>query len=537
MSKWLLPLVCAVLLVPLAVTDVPPLLDYPNHLARAVILASAGSDAVLSRMYSPHWAIIPDLGVDLVLPPLLQVLPVHVAGRIVVGVALLLPVLGTVAYSRASFRTPAAWPLASALVAYNATFLLGFLNFVASIGIALLFGASWIAWRDRYPTQVVAATWIGTIALFFCHLMGLLFFFVLIVGHELDQLLTNPCDGQRCPSPQPPPARGGGVGFAVRSRFRSASGRRYVLGKRIGAVVLIAAAPLTLYFLSPLEPLSDAVEWTSAIDKTRQLVLPFANYILPLDILTACLVAAFLLGCVATGRCRIARANGFVLVFAMIGFLAAPWAIKGTYFVDTRFVILLGFLLFAAVLPVGLTRPAAISAVCVFTGLFAIRMIVVGYAWHEHERDLNELRVVIASVQPGERVMTVEVSPKAAPDYWRHVPLSRVLSLGLRLDSHLPALLLIEHHAYWPFLFDNPSQQPVRTLPPYNVLAEHADTVTSHRAITVPGQVDLCGYDHLLLLDAGGQPDLAHFAADRLALVAQRDIAALFRVRPGACLQ
>jgi hypothetical protein len=43
--------------------------------------------------------------------------------------------------------------------------------------------------------------------------------------------------------------------------------------------------------------------------------------------------------------------------------------------------------------------------------------------------------------------------------------------------------------------------------------------------------VDLCGYDTLLLLDAGGEPDLAQFAADRLTLIKASDIAALFRIR------
>jgi hypothetical protein len=71
----------------------------------------------------------------------------------------------------------------------------------------------------------------------------------------------------------------------------------------------------------------------------------------------------------------------------------------------------------------------------------------------------------------------------------------------------------------------------VQTLVPYRALAEHAEIVTNYRALA-----DLCGYDHLLLLDAGGEPDLAHFADDRLALVAQRDIAALFRIKQTACL-
>ena len=138
-------------------------------------------------------------------------------------------------------------------------------------------------------------------------------------------------------------------------------------------------------------------------------------------------------------------------------------------------------------------------------------------------------------MQPGTRVLVASVSPEEAPDYWQNAPLSRQLSLGIRLDRHLPALLLIERRAYWPFLFDNPSQQPMATLPPYRELAERADLMPGYRALAVPGRIDLCGYDELLLLEAGGEPDLAHFAADRLRLLASSDIAALFRIRPSAC--
>jgi len=54
--------VVLVLLAPLTMTDVPPLMDYPNHLARLYALAFIGSDPILARFYQPHWAIIPNLG-------------------------------------------------------------------------------------------------------------------------------------------------------------------------------------------------------------------------------------------------------------------------------------------------------------------------------------------------------------------------------------------------------------------------------------------------------------------------------------------
>ena len=52
---------CVALLLPLLVVDVPPLLDYPNHLARLFVLASLPHDPVLVRFYATHWSVIPNL--------------------------------------------------------------------------------------------------------------------------------------------------------------------------------------------------------------------------------------------------------------------------------------------------------------------------------------------------------------------------------------------------------------------------------------------------------------------------------------------
>ena len=361
--KWALAVLCAILLAPLALVDVPPLLDYPNHLARATVLAFGAADPVLSRMYASHWAIIPNLGTDLALLPLLHVLPIHLAGRVVVGCAILLPVFGTIAYSRATFGTRSAWPLASGLVAYNATLLLGFVNFVAAVGIALLLAAAWITWRDRAPRRVMALAVIGTVALFFCHLMGLVFFYALIAGYELEWIWAHRTE-------------------------------RTAMLARIAALAPLAAVPLGLYLLSPLAPLPAETEFLSLADKTRDLVFPFVNYVLPLDIATACAVGAFLLACIAKGCCRMTASSGLALLLVASLYLVAPWAFKGTFFFYQRFAIMLGFLLFAAVLPVALPRATAYAAVTMFTVLFCVRMAIVALAWHGHRHDVAGMRAV-----------------------------------------------------------------------------------------------------------------------------------------------
>lgn len=177
---------CVTLLAPLAVVDVPPLLDYPNHLARAYVLAH-GQDAHLSQMYAPHWAVIPNLAVDLILPLLLSIMPVHIAGRLLLAVALLLPVIGSVLYSHAVFARRSYWSIAVCLVACNGLFLLGFMSFQLAVGLALVCAAAWLRWRETHPVAAVALGMICAVLLFFCHLMGLLFFLILLASHDIER--------------------------------------------------------------------------------------------------------------------------------------------------------------------------------------------------------------------------------------------------------------------------------------------------------------------------------------------------------------
>ena len=501
-ERHVLIALCALLLAPLTFIDVPPLLDYPNHLARAVVLALQ-DDTTLSRMYATHWRIIPNLGTDLLLPPLIHLLPVHMAGRIIVGLAIVLPFLGTIAYSRALFGRRSLWPLAASLVAFNATLLLGFLNFLIALGIALLLAAAWIVCREREPKATIVLAALGSVALFFCHLMGLVFFGVLIAGHELQWLWRRRLDPSACV-------------------------------KRIAQDLAVFIGPMLLYAASPLGSVVGNTQRSDLHDKLWEIVFPFANYLLPLDVLTALLVAGLLLACLVTSRCRVTFVGGFALAMTAALYIVLPFATKGTFFLETRCIILAGFLLFGALLPVRLPRRIASASIVTFVILFTARLTVLAIAWHAHQHDIDDMRAVIAPVEPGALVFVTYVSPDEAPRYWRQSPLARRLSYRLRLDGHLPALLLIERRAFWPFLFDDPSQQPVTTLPPYRDLAERIQTLPDHDWL-LTRTIDLCGYDYLLLMDAGGESDVAGYAADRLSLLTHADIAALYRIKPSAC--
>jgi hypothetical protein len=175
----------AVLLVPLFLTEIPPLLDYPNHLARMHILSRLPGDADLARIYGTVWRIVPNIGIDLAMPALMHVLPLMVAGKVFVALALILPLVGVVALHRALFGAVSYWPLAAGLVAYNRLFFSGFLNFLIGVGLALLGAALWRALRERPAPLRVGSAVVVAIVIFFCHLIAVAFYGLLLIGLEL----------------------------------------------------------------------------------------------------------------------------------------------------------------------------------------------------------------------------------------------------------------------------------------------------------------------------------------------------------------
>ncbi|HEX4177491.1 MAG TPA: hypothetical protein VHY57_03600, partial [Rhizomicrobium sp.] len=181
MAWWLaLAGLFIVLLAPLLLTEMPPLLDYPNHLARMEILSRLPGDADLAKIYSVSWRIVPNIGIDVTMPALMHALPLMAAGKVFVALALILPLMGVITLHRALFQTVSYWPLAAGLVAYNRLFFSGFLNFLIGVGLALLAAALWVAWRERPVWQRVGSAAVAAIVIFFCHLIAIAFYGLLL---------------------------------------------------------------------------------------------------------------------------------------------------------------------------------------------------------------------------------------------------------------------------------------------------------------------------------------------------------------------
>jgi len=502
-----------ILLFPLLLTDVPPLLDYPNHLARIFVLKNAPDDPFLSLMYAPHWSVIPNLAVDVLGFLLLHVVSIHVAGRIVVGIAVLMPVLGLIYYARTTSGVRSYWPFGAALLGYNSLLLLGFLSFQISIGLAFVTAAIWHSGREDHLWRTALIVAVLSVAVFFCHIMGLVFLAILLFASEA-------ADSRKWQYP----------------RHRSV---------RLAAFAFVFATPVFLYFLSDLAADSNSAAWTSTwSEKLLSLFQPFLNYDWRLDITTAVVVVGALYVGLVIRMGTLSRPAGIAFLFAMLLFAVAPNTFKGATYFESRFLLFAMFLLFACYVPKRVPTLFTTATHSAIALLFLARMALLGFAWHGHADDISQLRETISTVAPGTRVLVVSVGSDVLPADWATRRWRAGVVVGFRrTDSHLPGLLVIERRAFWPLLFAVPSQHPVRVLSPYrlipidfgelpdySLLAEDHLSANELRAFPYFLQWST-SFDDVLVLNARGLPDLESFLPNKLQLIHATDMAALFRIR------
>jgi hypothetical protein len=92
-------------LIPLFFNEIPPLVDYPNHLARGVVL-HGGDSLDISRFYVANWTVIPNVGCDILLMGLLHLFQPALAGCVLLGMVIVVQILGIVLYASLSVAGP-----------------------------------------------------------------------------------------------------------------------------------------------------------------------------------------------------------------------------------------------------------------------------------------------------------------------------------------------------------------------------------------------------------------------------------------------
>ncbi|HKX07161.1 MAG TPA: hypothetical protein VJN67_03175 [Stellaceae bacterium] len=407
---------------PLYWASVPPLVDYPNHLARMWILAQNGALPELASNYSVDWRVLPDLAMDLVVPPLTQILPLEIAGRIFIALTLLSLLAGTVVLHRTLQGRVGFWPLAALLFLYNAAVFWGFLSCLFGIGIFLLAFSGWVASRHWRSAPRIALFGTVATALFFLHLFAFCLYGLAVGSYECGLRLAareRPLRGflRLCAtSLQFVP------GLALWIASLPKAGPRYMEYGDLGAKVYAVQAPFT-----------------------------FGPQAIALDKVFLIFCLGFTATAIAARALRLAPEMRLTLSAMILAAAAMPnWA-SGSWLADIRLPVALPFVLIASTrVEVARLRAAGWFAAVALV-LLGVRVWAISETWRDADRLFVEFRSAARVIAPGARLLIVDDTPRGGR------PFGGVPSfIAERWDEsfpQLPALAVIDRAAFIPYLF------------------------------------------------------------------------------------
>ncbi len=162
--------------------ELPPVQDYPNHLARYWLIAGGQNVAPTSGMFAIDWRYAStNIGADLLVAILVTALPYWLAGKLLLVACFAGPPAAAAWLNRILFGRWSWWSLSFLLLAWTTTSVFGFVNYQLALAAALLFACLDALIRWSAVPKFVARVVFGT-AVLVIHPFGLVFFVLLLLA-------------------------------------------------------------------------------------------------------------------------------------------------------------------------------------------------------------------------------------------------------------------------------------------------------------------------------------------------------------------
>jgi hypothetical protein len=409
--------------VPLLLTAIPPLLDYPNHLARMHLLPRLPSPD-LARFYAVAWAPLPNLAMDAVVPFLAMLVPLLWAGKLFILITFMLLAGGTAALHRTLFGAWSPWPALAFLLLYTRLLLWGFLGYLFGCGLALFAFTAWIASSRCHWSVRLLLGCVFALAIYLAHLLAFAIYAVMIAAYEF------------------------GAIWRLRLSFPDAL-RRLVIG---GVPFLPALA------LMSLNSAVGRIIYGNPLRKLDLLFSVFDNYSRPFDV--ACFALAAIALALAFQRrwVKLAPEMAGPLIGLVVLYLALPTELFTAAGADRRIPMMIFLVLIGASRWVAPSRAAERVFLGAAALLFAVRLGVIAASWLSSGR-------VYAEILPG--IDSIPVGSCVAAAFDRE---------GVNVQktplAHFPTIAVARRDAFVPTLFAYPTQQPIRLQPSARALAD-----------------------------------------------------------------
>jgi hypothetical protein len=413
-------LLAAASFLPVLLTPIPAMVDYPNHLARMYILSENGTPDA-NPYYEVAWALYPNLAMDLLIPPMARLIGVETATRLFLLLSQFLIVGGALLLERVVKGRVHLAGFAALMVLYCLPFSWGFVNFEFGLGAALWCIAVYLmlverAWPLRFLVNAVFVA-----ALFTAH-----FFALGVYGATLGLYeLWRACDRK--------------------ISYHAAVWRLVML-----AVPVVALFGLMQWTNGSIG--SDGTTWSFEFKP----VWPFRimnGYSMTVSAATALTLMVSLFLAARRGVLKLEPAGIWLAIGFAALYLAIPSSLLGTSFADLR-VIPAAALIVPAFSSLSLSgRRWTMAVLAAVTGITLANLAVVGVVWLSYRADYAAIIASFHKIDRGSRVLVGGSGEGDDPPF---------KDLTQYPMFYAPTLAVHYANAFVPNLFTAVGKQPVQ---------------------------------------------------------------------------
>jgi hypothetical protein len=412
-------LLTAVSLLPVLLTPIPAMVDYPNHLARMYILSQNGTPDA-NPYYEVAWALYPNLAMDLLVPRVARLISVENATRLFLLVSQLLIISGALALERVVKKRVHFAGFAALMFLYCLPFTWGFVNFEFGLGVALWGIAAYLMVAERALPISFAVNAVFVTALFAAHFFSLGVYGATLGVYELWRAHD-------------------------RTAYRDAARRLAMLA--IPAAALFAIMQLTAGSIG-----SEGTNWHFEF-KPIWVFRIMNGYNLPVSAASALALMVLLYLAAKRGILRLEPAGIWLVIGFALLYLAIPSTLLGTSFADIR-VIPAAALIIPAFC--ALSLPSRRWTIAALTGVSAItlaNLAVIFVVWLPYRADYAAIIESFHKIDRGSLVLVGGSGDSGDP------PFNDLTQYPM---FYAPTLAVYYAGAFVPNVFTAVGKQPVQ---------------------------------------------------------------------------
>jgi hypothetical protein len=416
-AAWLLACI------PLLFIKVFPSSDFPNHLARCYILARG--DSSYWQFYTPHWVLLPNLALELMVVPLAHIMSIEAAGKVFFAILFAVSIYGGARFNKTLAGQWSFYGLAPAILIYNRVLAYGYVNYLFGVALLPLALAYHIENRDR-PGRRFVIDAIFMVLLFTAHLLALVFFVACALVYDLVQMRADKGPKRRILIDV----------ASLLAPFLALGALTVLASPSAGEASKMSFSPWSIKIWFPLTSL-----------RTGQLMW---------DWVFLALIAVVLVILGAQRKMRFVKSAWPFLVVLILIFIVSPYRFTATSYVDAR-IPLVGMAIALACLAPAKGAGSRTAGV-LFGALLLFRVATTTLTYRFWQPRIDRTVADLRSVPAGSILLAARQgnSQFSVTDGW--YPRLR----------HASCLLLMERPVMASDLFTHPTQQPLLKKSPYD---------------------------------------------------------------------